>query len=76
LKLRPIPPQKVIKVLEKIGFKITRRRGSHVFLKHQDGRVTVVPVHPGEEIGRGLLRKIIKDAKLTREEFLKLAKKV
>jgi hypothetical protein len=31
-----------------------------------------VPVHKGEEIGRGLLRKIIKDAKLSREEFLKL----
>jgi len=41
-------------------------------LKHSDGRTTVVPVHKGEEIGRGLLKKIIKDVKLTREEFLKL----
>jgi predicted RNA binding protein YcfA (HicA-like mRNA interferase family) len=42
-------------------------------LKHPDGRVTVVPVHKGEDIGKGLLRKIIKDARLSREEFLKLA---
>jgi hypothetical protein len=32
----------------------------------------VVPIHRGEEIGRGLLSKIIKDAGLTKEEFLKL----
>jgi len=36
--------------------------------------VTVIPVHRGEEIGRGLLYKIIKDAGLTKEEFLKLLK--
>ena len=75
MKLKPLPPQKVIKVLEKIGFKIIRQRGSHVFLKHPDGRTTVVLVHPGEEIGRGLLRKIIRDAKLTKEEFLELVRK-
>ena len=47
-----------------------------MFLKHSDGRTTVVPVHPGEEIGRGLLRKIIKDAKLTKDEFLKLVENI
>jgi predicted RNA binding protein YcfA (HicA-like mRNA interferase family) len=72
LKLRPLPSQKVIKALEKIGFSVIRQRGSHAFLRHPDGRTTVVPIHPGEKIGRGLLRKIIKDAKLTREEFLRL----
>lgn len=49
-----------------------RQRGSHVILKHDDGRLTVIPVHRGEEIGRGLLSKIIKDTGLTKEEFLKL----
>jgi len=70
--LRPLPADKVIKVLVKIGFKPVRQRGSHVILKRDDGRVTVIPVHRGEEIGRGLLSKIIKDAGLTKEEFLKL----
>lgn len=75
MKLRALPPQKIIKTLGKIGFEIVRQKGSHAFLKHPDGRATVVPVHHGEEIGRGLLRKIIKDAKLTRDEFLKLVEK-
>jgi predicted RNA binding protein YcfA (HicA-like mRNA interferase family) len=76
LKLRALPSRKVIKALEKNGFAIARQKGSHVFLKHSDGRTTVVPVHPGEEIGRGLLRKIIKDAKLTKDEFLKLVENI
>ncbi|MCS7366851.1 MAG: type II toxin-antitoxin system HicA family toxin [archaeon YNP-WB-062] len=74
MSLRPLPADKVIKVLVKIGFKPVRQRGSHVILKRDDGRVTVIPVHRGEEIGRGLLSKIIKDAGLTKEEFLKLLK--
>ena len=75
MKLKPVSPERVIKALEKLGFEMARQRGSHVFLKHSDGRATVVPVHKGEDIGRGLLRKIIRDAKLTREEFLKLVEK-
>lgn len=76
MSLRPLPARKVIKVLSVLGFRIVRRRGSHVVLKHPDGRITVVPVHAGEKIGVGLLLKIIKDAKLSKEEFLKLLEKV
>ncbi len=35
------------------GFQVLRQRGSHVYLKHSDGRATVVPVHKGESVGRG-----------------------
>jgi len=70
MSLKPQPAQKVIKALSKLGFKIVRKHGSHVVLKHPDGRLTVVPVHPGEEIGIGLLNKIIKDTGLSKEEFL------
>ena len=76
MSLRPLPARKVIKVLSVLGFRTVRRRGSHVVLKHPDGRITVVPVHAGEKIGIGLLLKIIKDAKLSKEEFLKLQEKV
>jgi predicted RNA binding protein YcfA (HicA-like mRNA interferase family) len=72
LTLRPADPKKVIKVLVYAGFRIERQRGSHVVLKHPDGRMTVVPVHGGEEIGRGLLRTIIAESGLGREEFLRL----
>ncbi len=40
--------------------------------KHPDGRKTTIPHHAGEEIGPGLLNKIIKkDFGITREEFMK-----
>jgi predicted RNA binding protein YcfA (HicA-like mRNA interferase family) len=45
-------------------------------MKHADGRLTVIPVHPGEELGAGLLSKIIKDTGLTKEEFIKLLETV
>ena len=76
MSLRPVSADKVLKVLGSVGFKVVRQRGSHVILKHPDGRLTVVPVHRGEDIGRGLLLKIIKDAGLTRVEFLKLLKEI
>jgi predicted RNA binding protein YcfA (HicA-like mRNA interferase family) len=57
------------KLLEKIGFEVARTRGSHVFLKHPDGRVTTVPLHAGETIGPGLLRAILRDVELSVEEL-------
>jgi predicted RNA binding protein YcfA (HicA-like mRNA interferase family) len=62
----------VVKALGKAGFQVLRQRGSHVYLKHPDGRATVVPVHKGESVGQGLLRTIMKDTELTRDEFLSL----
>ena len=49
-----------------------RQRGSHVFLKHDDGRVTVVPIHSGERIGSGLLSKILRDVEMTKDELLEI----
>jgi len=76
MSLKPQSSKKIIKALSKLGFKIVRKRGSHVVLKHSDGRLTVVPVHGGEEIGTGLLNKIIKDTGLTKEEFVRLIETV
>lgn len=72
-KLPKLTGKKLAKIAEKIGFKHSHTRGSHMVFKHIDGRKAVIPHHSGEEIGPGLLLKIIKqDFKLTREEFLKL----
>lgn len=72
-KLPQITAIEFIKILNKIGFKVTRQSGSHIFLRHEDGRTTVVPNHPGEKLDRGLLNKIIKhDIKISREEFERL----
>jgi predicted RNA binding protein YcfA (HicA-like mRNA interferase family) len=71
-RLPSLTGEQVVKALGKAGFQVLRQRGSHVYLKHPDGRATVVPVHKGESLGRGLLRKIMQDADLSRDEFLKL----
>jgi predicted RNA binding protein YcfA (HicA-like mRNA interferase family) len=71
MKLQPLPSKKVIRILRQLGFEKMRQRGSHLFFRHPDGRTTIVPIHKGEDIGRGLLQEIIKDTKLTKEEFLK-----
>ena len=76
MSLKPLPARKIIKLLSILEFRIVRKRGSHVVLKHSDGRITVVPVHAGEQISIGLLLKIIKDTKLSKEEFLKTLEKV
>ncbi len=64
--------KEVIAALQRVGFEVARVKGSHHFLRHSDGRVTVVPVHAGEIIGPGLLTKILRDCDLTREKFLEL----
>ncbi len=64
--------KEVSKILQKLGFKLKRQEGSHMFFEHEDGRTTIIPNHGGEDIDRGLLNKIIKhDLKIEREEFLK-----
>ncbi len=63
---------KLIKFLENLGFKRVRQKGSHIRLKHEDGRVTTVPIHKDKDIPKGLLRKIIReDLEVTLEDFLK-----
>jgi len=59
-------------VLAKQGFRQLRIRGSHHFLRHGDGRSTVVPVHSGETIGPGLLHKILHDCQMSVDELKKL----
>ncbi|WP_254940614.1 type II toxin-antitoxin system HicA family toxin [Cyanobium sp. Morenito 9A2] len=58
--------------LRKLGFDVQRIKGSHHFLRHADGRTTVIPVHSGETIGPGLLAKILRDVEITRDELEEL----
>jgi predicted RNA binding protein YcfA (HicA-like mRNA interferase family) len=51
---------------------VARVKGSHHILAHVDGRRTVVPVHSGETIGRGLLSQILRDCQITKAEFREL----
>lgn len=71
-KLPSLSGKEIISLLKKTGFTVERQRGSHVFLKHNDGRATVIPVHSAETIGPGLLSKILKDVEMTKEDLLKI----
>ena len=71
-KLPSLTGKELVSSLKKVGFIVERQRGSHVFLKHDDGRATVVPIHSGETIGPGLLSKILRDAEMTKDELLKI----
>lgn len=76
MRLVPIAAYKLIKILEKAGFERIRQTGGHIILKHPDGRTTVIPVHSIREIGPNLLNQILKQAKITREEFFRIIKEI
>ena len=59
----------LVAALNRAEFTVTRVKGSHHFVRHVDGRVTVVPVHAGETIGPGLLARILRDTELNREQL-------
>ncbi len=68
-KLPALTGAEVIQALQRGGFTVVRVRSSHQFLRHSDGRRTVVPVHASETIGPGLMSKNLRDAGLDREQF-------
>ena len=71
--LKRISGEETIKRLEKLGFVRVRQKGSHIVLKKQtqEGSIgCVVPLH--KELAIGTLRGILKQAKLTVEEFMKV----
>ncbi|MDY6786102.1 MAG: type II toxin-antitoxin system HicA family toxin [Cyanobacteriota bacterium] len=70
--LPTVTGKQVIDALTKIDFKVTRQKGSHVRMKREDGRAITIPKHSGKNVGKGLLRKILRDAELTVEEFIDL----
>jgi len=71
-KLPRLTGKELSKIIEKFGFVYEHTTGSHIVYKHPDGRITIIPLHSGEEIGPGLLNKIIKkDLGISREEFMR-----
>ena len=73
MKLPVLSGREVIKILKKVGFEEKRQKGSHIILikkTEQGKKAVVVPNH--NEVDKGTLLEIIRQAGLTREEFLKL----
>ena len=69
MKLPVLSSKELCSFLEREGFAQIRQRGSHKFYRHADGRTTVVPFHSGKPIKVGLLKGILEEIKVSREEF-------
>jgi predicted RNA binding protein YcfA (HicA-like mRNA interferase family) len=67
----PYSAKEVLRKLERVGFIIRRQTGSHVVLRHSDGRQTYVAMH-SRDVPTGTFKKILKQSGITEEEFKQL----
>ena len=67
----PYTAREVLSKLKRAGFEQVRQSGSHVVLRHADGRMTYVAMHR-RDIPTGTFRKILKQALMTEEQFRSL----
>lgn len=70
-KLPQVKPKHLLRAIQKVGFEIKKQRGSHVDLRHPDGRRTTIPIH-NKTLGKGMLKAILRQTELTVEELRKL----
>jgi predicted RNA binding protein YcfA (HicA-like mRNA interferase family) len=70
-KLPRISGGEAIRILGKLGFSQVRQKGSHVILRHEDGRGCVVPAH--RELKIGTLAGVLRQARVSVEEFIAAA---
>jgi predicted RNA binding protein YcfA (HicA-like mRNA interferase family) len=56
---------RIVRALERHGFKVARVAGSHHIMRHPDGRGTTVPVHGSRDVAKGTLRGILNDVGMT-----------
>lgn len=71
VKLPRISGMKAVKAFNKSGWSVVRQTGSHIIMIKNEYKVILsVPRH--KELDRGTLRKLIKSAGLTVEDFVRL----
>ena len=75
-KLAIISSEDMERILLYLGFSRKRQAGSHVLFVQPDGRCTVVPFHKGEDLGRGLIRKILSDLGISPQEYEELRRRL
>ncbi|MDO8589114.1 MAG: type II toxin-antitoxin system HicA family toxin [Armatimonadota bacterium] len=67
-----ISPRKMVSIPRRLGFEFNRQKGSHAYHKHPDGRAVVVPMHSGEDLGKGLIGEILRSIELSVEDYEQL----
>jgi predicted RNA binding protein YcfA (HicA-like mRNA interferase family) len=69
-----------VRILEKLlfylGFEVKRQTGSHVFYRHPDGRYTTLPHHGNQDLGRSLIRQILREIDISPEKLIEILKKI
>ena len=63
--------RELLRFLRSQGYSEERQTGSHLILKHNNGKMLVIPVHRGKDLPKGLFLRILKDAGLTLDDFRK-----
>ena len=72
MKLPLLSGRQVVAALQRLGFVELHRRGSHVKMRHPDGRIIVFPYH--DEIDRHTLKGALRDAEIDLDVFLENVK--
>jgi predicted RNA binding protein YcfA (HicA-like mRNA interferase family) len=75
-KLPLVSGRKLIDLLLHCGFEVKRSESSHYFLRHANGRTTVVPVHRNVDVHRSLLRQILSQAGIEHEDYVRLLSEI
>lgn len=68
MKLPLLSGKQVVRALERLDFVEVTRKGSHVKMKHEDGRLIVFPFH--DEVDRFTLKGALRDAEIEVDDFL------
>jgi predicted RNA binding protein YcfA (HicA-like mRNA interferase family) len=68
MKLPLVSGKQAVRALSRLGFVEVARKGSHVKMKHGDGRTIVFPYH--DEIDRFTLKGALSDAEVDPNEFV------
>ena len=72
MKLPVVSGHQAVKLFQKIGYEFDRQRGSHVLLRHRNPPYRRLSIPQHEELAKGTLRALIREAGLTVEEFIGL----
>jgi predicted RNA binding protein YcfA (HicA-like mRNA interferase family) len=63
----------VVRAFEKLGWQVARQKGSHIIIV-KAGEIVTLSVPDHKEVARGTLRSLIREANLSVQEFLRVAK--
>lgn len=72
MKTPRITADKLIRVVEKLGFELVRQSGSHKIYKNKEGIRVTIPYHSKKTLHPKLVKQALKDLELTPEQLKKL----